>query len=395
MCEPATITESPAGPERPGPTWAPLRRGADGAPARTRSTHAGKRYPAPVELDNDAGTRRPVTLSDVARRAGVSQSTASRVVNGSARKVDDRYRELVLGAARELGYTPNLAAQAVARGASHTVALIVSGIADPYFSAMTGSIMRAAEAAGLRVSVAVSGRRADRELELVRELRGQQPRAIILAGSGYIDAPSGSEVEAELRRYEETGGRVVLISRADMPFETVAFDNFEGARDLAVQLAGLGYRRPLVLASDIPLLAMQQRVDGFVSGFAESGVIVPPDRVISPDFTWAGTRASIEELSDEVLDDIDLVFAVTDEGALGALAALRARGEGVLARIGVAGFDDLTTLRDVVPSLTTVHVPLDEVGDEAIHRATAAEGELTRRIVPTRPILRDSTPPLL
>ncbi|MFZ4893669.1 LacI family DNA-binding transcriptional regulator [Plantibacter sp. Mn2098] len=346
-----------------------------------------------MELDNDAGTRRPVTLSDVAKRAGVSQSTASRVVNGSARKVDDKYRVLVMQAAQELGYTPNLAAQAVARGASHTIALIVGGIADPYFSAMTAAIMAAAEAVGLRVSVAVSGRRADRELELVRELRGQQPRAIILAGSGYIDAPSGSEVEDELRRYEETGGRVVLISRADMPFETVAFDNFDGGRALAVQLAGLGYRRPLVLASDIPLLAMQQRVDGFVAGFEASGVPVAADRVVRPKFTWAGTYALIEGLSDEALADVDVVFAVTDEGALGALAALRARGVGVPERIGVAGFDDVTTLRDVVPSLTTVHVPLDEVATEAIARAIAPLEDVVRRVVPTSPILRDSTPP--
>lgn len=333
-----------------------------------------------------------MTLADVARAAGVSQSTASRVVNGSARRVDDRYRDLVLAAARELGYTPNLAAQAVARGASRNVALITSGIADAYFSAMTAAMMRAAEEVGLRVSLAVSDRRVDRELELVRELRGQQPRAIVLAGTGYLDAPVDAALEDELVRFQETGGRVVLVSRADLPFETVDFDNFEGARRLAAELAARGYRAPLVVAAGIPLRSMQERVDGFIAGFAEAGVEVPAERVHRPEFSWHGAHSLVHSLPRESLDAVDLVFAVTDEIALGALAALRERELDVPGRIGVAGFDDITTLRDVVPRLTTVHIPLDEVAHEAVHRATAEPGSLRRRVIPTRPMLRESTP---
>ncbi|MFC5267790.1 LacI family DNA-binding transcriptional regulator [Kribbella qitaiheensis] len=341
-----------------------------------------------------SGPRRPVTLDDVARQAGVSQPTASRVLNGSSRKVAESYRERVLLAARELGYTPNLPAQAMARGTSRTIALVISLISDPYFSAMAAEIMKQAEILGLHVSIAVTERQADRELDLVRELRGQQPRAIILAGSGYVDPPSEEHLVDELQRYEETGGRVVLISRSDLPFETVDFDNQEGARQLALQLAGLGYQRCLVLGSDTPLLSMQRRVEGFVAGLEESGVADAGARVHHPDFSWSGAREFVLGLSDDELRDLQLVFAVTDDMALGALAGLRERGLRIPEDLGVAGFDDITTLRDVVPNLTTVHVALDAVAAEAVHRATTTDPNPTRRTAPAYPVLRASTPPL-
>ncbi|GAA0617694.1 LacI family DNA-binding transcriptional regulator [Kribbella sandramycini] len=338
----------------------------------------------------DGAARRPVTLDDVARAAGVSQPTASRVLNGSSRRVAPSYRERVLTAARELGYTPNLPAQAMARGTSRTIALVISLISDPYFSAMAAEIMKQAEAIGLHVSIAVTERLAERELDLVRELRGQQPRAIILAGTGYVEPPSEQALIDELQRYEETGGRVVLISRSDLPFETVDFDNHEGSRQLARELATLGYRNCLVLGSATPLLSMQQRVEGFVAGLAESGVT--NTRVHQPGFSWVGAREYVLGLPDAEARELDLVFAVTDDMALGALAGLRERGLRVPEDVGVAGFDDISTLRDVVPRLTTVHVALNAVAQEAVYRATTTDTDLVRRTVPAYPVVRDSTP---
>ncbi|MBU1588289.1 MAG: LacI family transcriptional regulator, partial [Actinobacteria bacterium] len=174
-----------------------------------------------ARVDNESDRRRPVTLSDVAREAGVSQSTASRCLNGSARKVDDALRERVLAAAARLNYTANLSAQTVARGTSTTVALLVSDIADAYFSSMAAAVMAAAESEGLRVTIAVTDRSVDREIELVRQLRGQHALAVILAGSGYVDSALSEALVRELTMFEETGGRVVLVSRSDLPFDTV------------------------------------------------------------------------------------------------------------------------------------------------------------------------------
>jgi LacI family transcriptional regulator len=347
-----------------------------------------------TDAAGDGVLRRAVTLDDVARLAGVSQPTASRVLNGSARKVNEKFRERVLAAARELGYTPNLSAQAVARGTSRTIALVISGISDPYFSEMAAAILRQAQRVGLGVSIAVTERSVTRELDLVREVRGHQPRAIILAVTGYVDPPSYTALVDEFRRYEAAGGRVVLISRSDLPFEQVAFDNHEGARELGRRLAELGYRRCLIVGSGTPLLAMRQRVEGFIAGLAELGVPQRPDRVFYPEFSREESRKLIENLDDAVLDDTELVFAVTDDLALGVLAGARTRGLRVPGDLAVAGFDDIKTLPDIVPLLTTVHVPLDEVAQDAIYRATAPKAELVRRTIPTYPIVRDSTPPV-
>ncbi|MFF1816390.1 LacI family DNA-binding transcriptional regulator [Kribbella sp. NPDC058245] len=341
-----------------------------------------------AQLNGPGAQKRPVTLDDVARAAGVSQPTASRVLNGSSRRVAPSYRERVLSAAQELGYTPNLPAQAMARGTSRTIALVISLISDPYFSAMAAEIMKQAEAIGLHVSIAVTERQAERELDLIRELRGQQPRAIILAGTGYVDPPSEHALIDELQRYEETGGRVVLISRSDLPFETVDFDNHDGSRQLARELGALGYRNCLVLGSAVPLLSMRQRVEGFVAGFNESGTT----RVHQPGFSWVGAREYVLSLTDAEARELDLVFAVTDDMALGALAGLRERGLRVPEDVGVAGFDDISTLRDVVPKLTTVHVALNAVAQEAVYRATTTDTDLVRRTVPAYPVLRASTP---
>jgi LacI family transcriptional regulator len=353
------------------------------------------------------GAARPVTLEDVARRAGVSQPTASRVLNGSERRVKDAYRERVLQAAQELGYTANVAAQAVARGRSRVIALVISGIADPYFSAMAAAVMHEAELSGLRVTIAVTDRRPDRELDLVRELRGQQPRAIVLAGTGHLRSELNEPLTAELRLFEAAGGSVVLISRRDLPFETVSYNDFDGAKQLGARLATLGYRRPLVLGSGMPLTAMEQRIDGFLAGFHEHGVAVPADLVQHPEFSWEGARQTILELPEATLPELDLVFAITDEMALGAMAGLRARGMRIPEDVGVAGFDDISTLRDVSPALTTVHTPLDEVAREALRRIAASDGTAAgdtdgdgdtdgggdqARLIPTHPVMRASTP---
>ena len=124
-----------------------------------------------------------VTLSDVAREAGVSLATASRAINGSAsRTVGAELRDRVLAAAARLRYTPDANAQAMARGRTTSLGLLVRDIGDPYFSTIAAGVAQAADAAGLQLTLAASQRDPAREVELVHLLRRQRARAIILAG---------------------------------------------------------------------------------------------------------------------------------------------------------------------------------------------------------------------
>ncbi|MEX1079624.1 MAG: LacI family DNA-binding transcriptional regulator [Homoserinimonas sp.] len=339
-----------------------------------------------------AGSKSPVTLHDVAREAGVSLATASRSLNGSTRTVNQELQERVVKTAARLGYTPNLSAQAVAKGTTMTVALLVADIADPYFSQLAAGIIRAADEAGLIVTMEGTEGNGVRELELVRAMRGQRPKVMILAGSRSSGDPSSEALAEELRAFEATGGRVVFISENALPFDTVLIDNYEGARELAGAMVNLGYRRFAAVAGPSQLVTSCDRLSGFRDGLAEHGLDVPEARIRHAAFTRDGGYHSARALLADEREDIDLIFAVNDVMAVGAMTALR--DEGILPGrdVAVAGYDDIPLVRDVTPALTTVRIPLELVGRQALARALQAGGTDAGAPVATEVILRASTP---
>lgn len=318
---------------------------------------------------SDSARSAPATLSDVAREAGVSLATASRVLNGSTRVVGGELRERVEAASARLGYTPNLSAQATARGTTSTVALIVSDIADPYFSSIASGVIRGADEHGLLLTMGVTERRSERELELVRTLRGQRPRVLILAGSRSVGDAHETALLAELRAVEETGGRAVIVSQGELPFDTVIIDNYSGARRLAEELVAQGYRRFAVVEALGALMTSRDRVRGFLDGLAGHGLSVADEHRVAAEFTRDGGHAAAAELLGRGLDGVDLVFAVSDVMAIGVLRALREAGVPVPATLGVAGFDDISTASDVSPALSTVRLPLEQIGAAAVELA--------------------------
>jgi LacI family transcriptional regulator len=345
------------------------------------------------------GARGPsaaVTLADVAAMAGVSLSTASRVLNGSTRRVSDARRQRVLDAAGQLGYSANTAAQAVARGTTNTVGLIVSDIADPFFSTIAAGLMRAAEAHRLVVTMACTFHHPERELDYVAALRGQRARAAVLVGSRVDDRELQDRLGTEIASFERAGGRVVMVSQPKLPVDTVVIENRAGARDLARELCGLGHRRFAILAGPPELLTARDRVAGFRQGLTRSGVTVPSVNIVHGPFTRDGGYMAMQDVLRRGLD-VGCVFAVNDVMAVGAMAALRDHGQRdagprPLDGIAVAGFDDIEWLRDVVPSLTTVRLPLSEVGAAALDLVLQPPADRPRvRRVQGQVVLRPST----
>jgi LacI family transcriptional regulator len=344
------------------------------------------------------------TLYDVAQAAGVSLATASRSLNGSERKVNESYRQRVLAAAEALGYTPNLSAQAVARGASSTVALLVSDIADPYFSSIAAGVVRASAAQGLMVTMAVTDRDAEREIQLVRVMRGQRPQIIVIAGSRFVDDPTRAALVAELNAFAQAGGRVVIISQDELPFDTVMVDNRAGATELAGNLLGLGYRRFGILSGPANLLTARDRSDAFAARLAADGI--SPVVVQDGEFTRNGGYEAMGRMIDGdgvatgsggigglEIDGLEIVFAVTDVMAIGAMTALRERGIRVPGEVAIVGFDDIPSAQDAYPALTTVRVPLESAGERAIELALS--GPRKKHVVvdvATEVVLRESSP---
>jgi LacI family transcriptional regulator len=333
----------------------------------------------------------PVTLMDVANEAGVSLATASRAFNGSTRKVREDLRERVFVAAKKLNYSANAPAQAMARGRTNVVGLLVHDIADPYFSSIAAGVMQSAEQHRLLVTLASTMHRPERELEYLTALRGQRSRAVILAGSRVDDAQLLASLREQIESFEKSGGRVVLISQQKLPVDTIVLENRRGARALATELAGLGYRRFAVLAGPRRLLTARDRLQGFRDGLVKLGLPAPV--VIEGDFTRDGGYAAMTELLD-AQPELDCVFAVNDVMAVGAMAACRDRGLQLPDDLALAGFDDIATLRDVTPGLTTVRLPLEAVGAAALEMVVTADGpEPRQKRIRGEVVLRASTPP--
>ena len=306
-----------------------------------------------------------VTLQDVADRAGVSLTTASRVVNEGSRRVGPRLAQRVNQAVAELGYTANLQARAVATGQSTMIGVVVHDIADPYFSSIAAGLIEVAEARRLLVCMSSTSATEAAEREYVALMAAQRARAVILIGSRSDDAAAREALRAEIAAFTRSGGRAVAVGQDLLGVDTVLPENAAGAEALARAMVALGHRRFAVLAGPRGLLTARDRLDGFRAGLAAWDVPLDPARVIHGPFTRDGGYEAMSAVLAAAGPLPDCVFAVNDVMAMGALARLRADGLQVPADIALAGFDDIGTLRDVYPPLTTVRLPLKRMGEMA------------------------------
>jgi LacI family transcriptional regulator len=337
------------------------------------------------------------TLQDVADRAGVSLSTASRVLSDGPRQPARQLADRVRQAVAELGYTANLQARAVATGHSTMVGVVVHDIADPYFSSIAAGLIEVADAQQLLVCMSSTPAAEAAEQAYVALMRAQRARAVILIGSRTDDAPAVRALRTEVAAFTRSGGRAVCVGQDLLGVDTVRPENAASAQALARALVALGHRRFAVLAGPRGLLTARDRVDGFRAGLAAWSVPLDEARVIHGAFTRDGGYEAMSAVLAAGEPRPDCVFAVTDVMALGALARLRAGGVCVPADIALAGFDDIATLRDVQPPLTTVRLPLKRMGEMAasLVLSEADPGQDAPRVVPVpgEVILRDSTIP--
>jgi len=340
-------------------------------------------------------TRSRVTLQDVADRAGVSITTASRVVNDGSRRVGAQLAQRVQQAVAELGYTANLQARAVATGRSSMVGVVVHDIADPYFSSIAAGLIAVADTSRLLVCMSSTPASEAAERQYVALMRAQRARAVILIGSRTDDAAARTALGGEVAAFARQGGRVVCVGQPLLGVDTIMPENAAGADALARALAALGHRRFAVLAGPRGLLTARDRTEGFRAGLAGWPAVLDPASIVHGAFTRDGGYEAMSTILAAGEPFPDCVFAVTDVMAVGALARLRVGGIEVPAGIAVAGFDDILTLRDVYPPLTTVRLPLKRMGQMAAELILSdADLERPRVIpVPGEVILRESTVP--
>lgn len=311
-----------------------------------------------------------VTLTDVAHRAGVSPATASRVINGSPKNVAEDLRDRVLKAVADLQYVPNAHAQLLARSHRGAVGVIVHDVSDPYFAEITRGLQRVASDNDRLAIICNSYRDPARELAYVELLRAQQVAAIVLAGSGYHDAALTRSLNEKLKVYTRTGGRVAVIGRHALAGDAVMPANEDGMYALGDAVFALGHRHLGVVAGPRVLTTTTDRLAGLRRAAREHRRRVTAQHIVYSDFTRDGGAASAARLLADH-PDLTVIVALNDTMAIGALAALRERGLRVPADVSVVGFDDMPVARDVTPALTTVRLPLADMGARAMRLALA------------------------
>ncbi|MCI4066242.1 LacI family transcriptional regulator [Micromonospora sp. R77] len=334
--------------------------------------------------------RRP-TLAEVAERAGVSRSAASRVIN-NAQYVSGAKRKAVERAVRELGYVPNPTARALATRKVGAVVLAVShddpaALADPFY---------------VQVMVGVSGALEKSEVELMLVLadsqQGQKRLQRVLR-SGRTDgvmivAVRGDDLLSRLGGHTDVP--VVYCGRplGTEPRWYVDADNRGGARLATEHLIKAGRRHVATITGPSDTEVAVVRHSGFREAMAVAGM--DPGMAEAGDFSEESGAAAMTRLLARY-PHLDGVFAASDNMAAGALRALKAHGRSVPADVAIVGFDDLMIARHTDPALTTVHQPIRQLGHEMARMLLGIiDGEdPSPLILPTRLVVRGSAPAIV
>jgi LacI family transcriptional regulator len=362
-----------------------------GKPSRSRAPRA-PRY--------SAGAKR-ATVQEVAEAAGVSTATVSRVLNGNY-PVATETRRKVEQAVRSLGYVVNAHARALAGSRTRTVGIIVQDIIDPFYTFIAHGVQRQAAEDGKLCLLCSTYGVVGGELDLIDALHEQRADAVILVGGGVDDPAYRRKLADRARALGREGAWLVLCGRppleAGVPAGVVDYDNTGGAHAITDYLLGLGHRRILYVGGPEQLSAHQARVAGFRRAHASRGLEVD-ERLIQPG-TFSrrfGYERVAQLLRDGSAGEFTAVFGANDGVAVGVMQALREAGLRVPQDVSVVGYDDIPLAAEVTPALTTVHLPLEQMGREAVRLAVALRGEsdgpTDTRHVGTHVVIRDSTAP--
>ncbi|WP_458248750.1 LacI family DNA-binding transcriptional regulator [Streptomyces sp. MAI_2237] len=343
--------------------------------------------------------RRAPTLEDVAREAGVSRATVSRVVNG-IRNVDPEIQDMVRRAIERTGYAPNRAARSLVTRRAETVALVVSGagdttdagqnafaarvFADPFFGRVVGGVVAFLRPRSLH-PVLMFAESDDARHEVLTYLRQGRADGALVVSTHAEDPLPALLADARLP--------AVLFARPSrpVPLSYVDLAHRDGGRLAAEHLLGRGCRRLATICGPLDVPASQERLAGFRDTLARHGHPYVP--VAEGGFTLDSGVAAMSDLL-ERHPETDGVFAANDLMAQGVCQVLRERGRRIPEDVAVVGFDDSTVAVTCRPQLTTVRQPVEEMAaqmarllDEHIH---GARTEATSVVFDPELVVRES-----
>ena len=302
------------------------------------------------------------TIEDVARIAGVSIATVSRVIH-TPKKVSDSTRTSVHDAITKTGYTLNQAARNLRQQRANAIIVLVPDIGNTFFSEILSGIERAASAAGQTILIGHTANDPIREEQYLNALiNGQADGALLL--NGHLPEATTQRIKAAPSRTLP----IVSLSEAleDQIVPHVGIDNVEAAACVTKYLLSKGHRDILHLKGPPDNILTRQRTEGFMRAMSEAGLDRQPEDFLEGDFTIeSGLHAAQDLVARRNLPDA--IFCANDESAIGLMSGLAERGIRVPVDISVAGFDDIAFSRTATPPLTTIRQPRAKIGEQAMN----------------------------
>lgn len=324
------------------------------------------------------------TMNDVARKAGVALKTVSRFVNGET-NINPAMAARIADAIAELGYRRNLAAASIRPGwTSKTLGLIISDLANPYYSVLTRAIESYARERGYLVISASSDESGAQHDLLVDRLMEQRIDALIVvpprdAGRDWSSVPP------------PIPPLVFLDRPVDFPTaDVILADNAGGARNAVAELVKNGASRVAFVGDELSIYTMRERHSGYLQALSDAGIAVDEDLVATTAHSSEQAAVAVGELMRATR--VDAVFAANNRASVGALLAFGEHG-----RLPLIGFDDFEAAKLSTPAVSVVSQDIPEMGRLAaqivLDRLAGASADPTVQILPTRLELRGSERP--
>lgn len=318
-----------------------------------------------------ARKRRPgaaVTLLDVARHAGVSPMTASRVINKHP-YVAEAMREKVIASVKALGYRPNLAGRSLRTSSSALIGVLYSNPSAAYLNQLMLGILEQSSQSGSQALVEKCGD--------IASQKDATQRLLDAGVDGVILPPPLCDSQATIDELEEANIPVVAIATASPKpkVPSVRIDDYEGALAMTRYLIGLGHRRIALIKGDPLHTPAERRAAAYFDAMAEAGLKVPDECVVEGLFTYQSGLEATRRLL-ELPERPTAIFSSNDDMAAAAIAVAHGVGLRVPEDVTITGFDDTPVATTVWPELTTIHQPVAEMGRAAV---TLIVNEVRRR----------------
>ena len=343
--------------------------------------------------------RQPASIAEVAKRAGVSVASASRVLSSSTYPVSAETREKVLKAAGELSYTPNSLARSLRAQRSNLIAVLVGDNADPYFAEIMRGVEDVANESGYLTIVCNSDRTPTKELHYLHVLQDYRIDGVIFAGSALNESGYSEQLEQAVQVMMDRGAAAVTLSQHTLHVPSVQADNFGGAREMTARLIASGHRRIAFVTGPANVMVANVRLQGYMAALAEARLPIDPTLLLPGNFDRPSGEHAVRSLAHMAVElRPTAIFAANDETAFGVLSGLRQLGWHVPEEISVCGFGDVPMAKVVAPALTTVHIDLRKLGRAGARKLFAQlhhEQVPYLEVLPTTIIKRDTTAELV